>query len=509
MNGLLSWLRVRWLWVLAGIVILLAAIGLIVGLGSDSAPQYKTVKVEKGNIVASVAASGTLSAVVSVQVGSQISGQIKELYADFNTEVKQGQLIARIDPETFEYKVRQAQADLEASRAQIQLQRAEATRHQVNAANAKRDYDRNLLLFDKGFISVGARDTSHTNYSALAEQAKSARAQVAVAEAGLKQKEAMLSQAKIDLERTAIRAPVNGIVIKRSIEKGQTVAASLQSPELFVIAENLTDMQVDTSIDEAEIGRIRDGQKASFTVDAFPGRSFEGTVKRIRKSAQTVSNVVTYMVEIATANPDKELLPGMTANVRIVTDNREDVLRVPNAALRFRPTGTAAQAKASPERSGANAAAQTKAQRERIEKELALNDEQKTKLDAIFNAMREKMGGMRNAQEADRKKLAERARAEMREQVTAILTPEQKQKFDEMNAESAGRRTAGATTAGRIFIMDGGKPKEMSVRAGMTDGTMTEIISPDLKEGMEVIVGTTQGAGAGKAATPPVGPRMF
>ena len=185
MNGLLSWLRVRWLWVLAGIVILLAAIGLIVGLGSDSAPQYKTVKIEKGNIVASVAASGTLSAVVSVQVGSQISGQIKELYADFNTEVKQGQLIARIDPETFEYKVRQAQADVDAARAQIMMQRAEATRYLVNASNAKRDYERNLELFNKGFISTAARDTAHTNYSAQAEQAKSSKAQVAVTEAGL------------------------------------------------------------------------------------------------------------------------------------------------------------------------------------------------------------------------------------------------------------------------------------------------------------------------------------
>jgi len=508
MEWLLNWLRARWVWVLVGFVIVIGAIGLIVGLNGDSAPQYKTAKIEKGTIVASVAASGTLSPVVSVQVGSQVSGQIKELFADFNTEVKQGQLIARIDPETFKYKVRQAQADLDAARAQVMLQQAEAMRYEVNATNAKREYDRNLQLIAKGFLSPAVRDTSQATYSALAEQVKSAKAQVAVAAAGIKQKDAVLAQARVDLERTAIKAPVNGIVIKRSIEKGQTVAASLQSPELFIIAENLADMQVDTSIDEAEIGRIRDDQKVTFTVDAFPGRTFEGTVKRIRKSAQTVSNVVTYMVEVSTANPEKELLPGMTANVRLVTDTREDVLRVPNAALRFKPVGASGQSAAVDSNKAGGGANQIKALRERLEKDLELNEEQKAKMETIFNAMREKMSSMRQATEADRKKLSDRARAEMREQVAAILTPEQKKKFDEINAESSTRRTSG-TTAGRIFVMDANrKPKEISVRVGLTDGTMTEVISPDLKEGMEVIVGTVQ-AGATKVATPPAGPRMF
>lgn len=389
------------------------------------------------------------------------------------------------------------------------MQRAEAMRYQVNADNAKRDYDRNVQLIAKGFLSSAVRDTSLATYNALAEQVKSAKAQVAVAEAGIKQKEAALAQARIDLERTAIRAPVNGIVIKRSIEKGQTVAASLQAPELFVIAENLTDMQVDTSIDEAEIGRIRDGQKTTFTVDAYPGRTFEGVVKQIRKSAQIASNVVTYMVEVATANPNNELLPGMTANVRIVTKTRNDALRVPNAALRFKPAGASSQAAASDSAKGGGGANQVKALRERLEKDLAPSDEQKTKLDAIFAAMQAKMATLRQATEADRKKLIERARTEMRAQVAEILTPEQKTKFDEINAESSSRRTTG-TTAGRIYVMDANrKPKEVSVRAGLTDGSMTEVISSELQEGMEVLIGTLQNQSGSKAAAPPAGPRMF
>ncbi len=511
MNSLRQWLKKRWVWGVIGAAIILAIIGVAFNLNGGATPQYKTAKVEKGTIVASVAASGTLSPVVSVQVGSQISGQIKELFADFNTEVKQGQLIAQIDPDTYEQKVRQAQADMDSAHAQIAMQRAEASRNALNALNAKRDYERNQQLFEKGFISAGARDTYYTTYSALVEQAKSAKAQVAVAEASLKQKQAVLAQAKVDLQRTAIRAPVDGIVIKRSVDKGQTVAASLQAPELFIIAENLTDMQVDTSVDESEIGRIRDGQKATFTVDAFPGRTFEGAVKRIRKSAQTVSNVVTYMVELATANPDQLLLPGMTANVRIVTDTRDNVLRVPNAALRFRAPGTSGKsAEASPVTSKSNLAEQMKAQRERLEKELALSPEQKTKLEALYSAMSDKIAAARNGKEADRKKQSERARAELREQIAMLLTPEQKQKYDAIHAESTSRRATAGTTSGRIYLLgSGGKPQEMTVRVGLTDGTMTEVIASELKEGMEVIVGTSMNAGSDKSSAQPRVPRMF
>ena len=347
-------LKKYWIGILAALIVIASIAGYFYWSKQSSDPQYRMVKIEKGTLVASVAASGTLSPVVSVQVGSQVSGQLKEVLVDFNSLVKKGELIARIDPETFEYRVRQAQADVDAAQAQvltqqaiIAAQRAGLSQAEVNWQEARRDVERKEQLRDKNFISGAEVDKARAVANALAEQVKAAQAQVEVAKAtalnvaaAVKQREAMLAQTRVDLARTEIRAPVNGIVIKRSVDKGQTVAASLQAPELFIIAENLSDMRVDTSIDESEIGKIKLGQKATFTVDAFPGKQFEGKVQQIRKAALTVSNVVTYMVEVNATNPDLLLLPGMTANVRIVTDIRENVLKVSNAALRFRPPPT-------------------------------------------------------------------------------------------------------------------------------------------------------------------------
>jgi HlyD family secretion protein len=305
-------------------------------------------------------------------------------------------------------------------------------------------------------------------------------------------------------------------VIKRSVERGQTVAASLQAPELFIIAENLTDMQVDTSIDESEIGRVQIGQKATFTVDAFPGRTFEGTVRQIRKAAQTVSNVVTYTVVISAANPEKELLPGMTANVRVVTDVRNDVLKVANAALRYRPPGAgndrqspSVPAAAAAGSHGGGGGGQMRALRERLEKDLQLTDTQKAKLDTVFSGMREKMMASREAPEGDRQKIGERNRGEMRAQIMDMLTPEQKKKYEEIIAESSDRRGGGGTR-GRLYTLDEKKqPKVLNVRFGLTDGTSTEVISPEVKEGMDIIIGSAQPQQGG--ARPPQGgpPRLF
>jgi len=343
--------KARW----AGLALLVVLVGAGAwywfGIKKPDAPQYRTATIEKGRLVASVSATGTLAPVISVQVGSQVSGQLKEVLVDFNSQVSKNQLIARIDPESFEYRVRQAQADLDAARAQvatqqanIAAQRAALSQVEVNLADARRDLERKEQLSDKKFLSPAEVDKSRAMVNSMVEQQKSAVAQVDVARANagnaaavVKQREAALSQARVDLERTAIRSPVSGIVIKRSVDKGQTVAASLQAPELFIIAENLADMRVDTAIDESEIGKIIIGQRATFTVDAFPGKTFEGEVRKVRKSAQVISNVVTYLVDVSAPNPEMQLLPGMTANVRIVTDTYEDVLKVPNAAIRFRP----------------------------------------------------------------------------------------------------------------------------------------------------------------------------
>ncbi|MCX7897213.1 MAG: efflux RND transporter periplasmic adaptor subunit [Rhodocyclaceae bacterium] len=300
-------------------------------------PAWKLAKLERGPLTATVAATGTLNPVASVQVSSQISGQIREIFVDFNSPVKTGDLLARIAPETYEHRVRQAEADLEAARALVAVQQAELFRAKVNLAEAERDLKRKETLVAKHYLSPAELDKAMTAYEAARAQLRVVEAQSQNSLALVRQREAQLGQARVDLSRTEIRSPVEGIVVKRSVEPGQTVAASLQAPELFVIAKSLADMQVEAAIDEADIGRVKVGQTAHFTVDAFPGRRFQGTVQQVRKAAQVVSNVVSYTVVISAANPDLSLLPGMTANVKIVIEHKDDVLKAPNAALRFSP----------------------------------------------------------------------------------------------------------------------------------------------------------------------------
>ncbi len=449
--------------------------------------QYRSAKIERGNLQASVSASGAVNPVTQVSVGTQVSGQIKELYVDFNSEVKAGQLIAQIDPETFEFRVRQAMADVDAARAAVLTAQANVlasnaaiSRAQVDVAEAQRDFERKKDLADKQFIAQSEADKARALVNTSGESLKSTQAQLAVtnaqvksAQANVAQRDAALSQARIDLQRTKITSPVNGIVIKRAIEKGQTVAASLQSPELFVIAQNLSDMQVDASIDEADVSRIRTGQRATFTVDAFPGQTFEGEVRQVRKAAQNVANVVTYIAVVGFTNTAGRLLPGMTANVRVVTDSRENVLKIPNSALRVRiagvePAASGASAPGAPSsapktgRSGfsffSEAVAQPAgggggmaAQRERLINELQLSADQQTKLEAISTELRPKFMAMRDMDEAERQGAREKITAEMRSKISAMLTPEQRKKYQEMiaNAPSSGggNRPAAASPA--------------------------------------------------------------
>jgi HlyD family secretion protein len=341
-------------WGIAGLVVAAAA-----GLawwslrGGEGGVAYRSAKIERGGLQAVVSASGLVNPVTQVSVGSQVSGQIKELRVDFNSVVRQGELIARIDPETFEYRVRQSSADVDAARsavltaqAGVRSALASLAKARVDVAQARRDLEQKKGLVAQQFIAPSEVDKAQASVDMLEEsvnvaqaQVEVARAQAGSAESNVKQREALLAQARIDLERTQIRSPVDGIVIKRSIEAGQTVAASLQAPELFVIARNLDDMQVEAAIDESDISRVKTGQKVSFTIDAFPGRGFEGQVGQVRKAAVSAQNVVTYTVVVRFSNPDASVLPGMTANVRIATDTRDAALKVPNAALRVRIAG--------------------------------------------------------------------------------------------------------------------------------------------------------------------------
>ncbi len=486
----------------------------------DSGLKYRFAKVERGPIVASVAASGTVNAVVTVQVGSQVSGQVRELAADFNTVVKKDQVIARIDPATFELRVAQATADLASARSAVAVARANLAAQQAqfalaraNVAEAKRDLERKESLIARGFLSPAERDKAGTVLTTASEQARAQEAQSAVAaaqvdsaRAQVSQRQAVLKQAQVDLDRTFIRAPVDGIVISRSIDAGQTVAASLQAPTLFTIAQDLSHMQVDAAIDEADVGRLALGQTASFTVDAFPGRTFNGEVRQIRKAAQNLQNVVTYTVVIATDNPGQRLLPGMTANVRIVTDQRDSVLKLANAALRFRPPNSGGKTEPpapSATLAGSSSAGVQAAQqfRQKVMTELALDDAQKTRMEQVFAEARPKYMALREiADEGQRRKAGERVRAQIRARIVEVLKPEQKLLYDRIVAEMGGR----ATSAQVWVAGPSGKPQAATVKLGLSDGSSTEIAESVLKEGDEVMIGVVEAPS--KSAG---GPRLF
>ena len=296
------------LYIIAPVLILAALLFWIFALkNGESEAKYLTAEAERGDISIFVTATGTAEAVTTVLVGSQVSGTILALYADFNDRVTKGQVIAQLDPTFLRAQVSQVQADLEKATASVSL--------------SQKEYDRALSLFEKQMISESESDLALTNHELALAQEKSARAN--------------LERARTNLNYATIVSPIDGVVISRDVDVGQTVAASLQAPTLFTIANDLAEMQIETSIDEADIGRIKEGQEAVFTVDAFPDQTFRGTVTQVRLSPEIVQNVVTYDVIIQASNPDLLLKPGMTANVTVLIDQREDILRVPTAALRF------------------------------------------------------------------------------------------------------------------------------------------------------------------------------
>ncbi len=521
-----------------------------------AAPKYRTARVEQGPLTAAVSATGNVNAVTTVQVGSQVSGQIKELSADFNTLVKKNQIIARIDPEIFEAKVNQARADVASSQAAVmnqeaQVQKAKAdvenaraalaearantAKAQVAVADARRDFDRKTELFRRELIAKSDLDSSQAAYDsalALVDAAKAKEqslaagiqsalaqlrvtgAQLQAARAQVDQKKAALVQAQVDLDHTTIRAPVNGVVVSRAVDVGQTVAASLQAPTLFTIAEDLTKMQVEVSVDEADIGRIKLEDRAAFTVDSFPGQTFTGLVVQIRKAALVVQNVVTYTVVVAVDNPGGRLLPGMTANVKMIVAEKPSVLKVPNSALRFRPAGsdsgpatgaaprTGAAAVAEP-RQGGGGGRQTPEQiRERLVKGLGLSAEQQKKLDPILADSRQQMMALQALPDQERQAQARKIREASRVRIREILTPEQRSKYDESSGGGEARGDPRSGAPGRVWVLDGDKVKPIALTLGISDGAATEVLRGELKEGQEIIVGAV-GSAKPAAGAPP------
>jgi HlyD family secretion protein len=414
--------------------------------------EFDTATVDRGRIVSRVTATGTLSALVTVQVGTQVSGTVEKLFVDWNSPVKKGQLIAKIDPQLFQAALEQAQANFEA--AQGNLVKAEAQER-----DAGRQFEREKGLLDRKLVAQADYDTSQANLEV-------AKGSTAAARGSMAQAKAALFQAKVNLDMTRIVSPTDGTVISRSVDVGQTVAASLAAPTLFVIAQDLRQMQVDTSVAEADVGKLSAGMPATFTVDAFTGEHFRGKVRQIRNAPTTLQNVVTYDAVIDVANPDLKLRPGMTANITFISAEKDDVLRVPNAAMRFRPAPEIFTALGLPVPATVRDAANRKAA-------------------GAAGAGNGAGGGARSGGGSG-------ARAGGAPGAAGG------------HGRPFGRGDA-PTDRRTVWLLRDGTPQMVSLRIGLSDGNLTELLEGDLHEG-DVVVVDAAASDAQPEGAPPTGP---
>lgn len=434
----MKWLRSKTFWAVVVLAGLAAGTTKVVLKRRAAKPPvlWESAAVDRGRIVARVTATGILSALVTVQVGSQVSGRVQQLFVDFNSPVKKGQIIAKIDPQLF-------QASLEQARANFAAAQGTLLKAKVQANQAELDFKRQQNLAERKLVAPADFDTATSNLAA-------AKAQIAVNLGNLQQAKAALNQARVNLAYTNIISPTDGVVISRSVDVGQTVAASLAAPTIFVIAEDLRKMQVDTSVAEADVGKLTAGMDATFVVDAYPGERFKGKVRQIRNAAQTLQNVVTYDAVIDVDNSELKLRPGMTANVNFVFANREDVLRIPNAALRFRPSNE------------------------------------------VFTALKlEPPKRTRGGDGADGAKGTSGGRTKAVGGMGA-------------HVGSGGGAPASVDDAPDrkvVWVLKGGLPSSTRVKIGTTDGTKTEVVECPLAEGDQVITDATL-TDAAKSSSP-------
>jgi len=409
--------------------ILIVVTGIVLGLtvfkpNKNNLTKYKTEALDKGNIEALVVTTGALNPVIIVDVGSQVSGKIEKLYVDFNSKVRKGQVVAELEQTQFLTRVKQNEANYLNAKASLEKSR-------ISCENLKRKLTRALDLFEKNLVSFEDKETAETQYL-------SAQADIKSAEARLEQAKSQLETSNVDLTYTIIKSPIDGVVINRNINEGQTVAASFQAPVLFQIANDLSKMQVECSVDEADIGKIKEGQKVRFTVDAFPDENFTGEIKQVRYSPEIVQNVVTYTTIVEVNNPEMKLRPGMTATVSIVAGEAKNALRVPNAALRFTPP---------------------------------LSPEEWSELMASM-----RQGMSRGGADSHR--------------------PEGSRPGQKASGMGGFGMMQGARMKqfGRVWFEDeNGKLKLAFIRTGVTDNSYTEIVSGNLKEGQLVITGESSG----------------
>ncbi|MEN1926007.1 efflux RND transporter periplasmic adaptor subunit [Luteimonas sp. MJ293] len=473
--------------IVAGVLLAAAAVWMWQQRGAaGDEGNWRTTTIEQGNIRVAISATGTLSATSTVVVGSQVSGQVTDVLVDFNDTVSRDQVIARIDPSSYD-------AQIEQGNAQIASARASLAQAQATLANAEADYQRKAGLGERQLVARSDIDLAR----AALDQA---RAQVASAQAQIRQQTASTRTVQVNLDRTVIRSPVDGVVLTRTIEPGQTVAASLQAPELFTIAEDLAKMQIELAVDEADIGQVQEGQQVSFTVDAFPGRQFRGEVLQVRLAATDTNNVITYPVVVSVDNSDGTLLPGLTVNAGIEISRRDDVLLVSNAALRYQP----AEADVSTPQGATGARGGMDDELQRLASGLSLTAQQRTAFDAALEDIRARAearraaappqgggagmfgGGMRRSggagmQAQMRQRMVQRYQQDFAD-FRATLDDDQRAAWDSELALMGSARFA------PLYRLVDGAPQMVTVRIGASDGSNTEV-SGDIAEGDIVVTG--------------------
>ncbi|MDR1075032.1 MAG: efflux RND transporter periplasmic adaptor subunit [Xanthomonadaceae bacterium] len=459
-----------------------------------TANSYRTSAVEQGNIRVAISSTGTLSAISTVTVGSQISGQVIEVLADYNDVVKKDQVIARIDPKTYE-------AQIEQGNAQIASARASLAQSQATLKNAELDYQRKAELGVQRLVAQSDVDLAR----AALDQA---RAQVNSAQAAIRQQTASTETTQVNLDRTVIRSPVDGVVLTRSIEPGQTVAASLQAPELFTIAEDLGKMKIELSVDESDIGQVKAGQNVTFTADAFPNRQFTGRVDQVRLAATTASNVVTYPVIVTVDNSDGVLLPGLTVNAEIEVDKRDNVLKIPNSALRYKPATTSTVTAPTP--GSVRGSSGVIDDLVRVADQLRLDATQKGLFDVAIAEARERQSARQSQSGQSNGNRggpggpppgpggADVSSAEIQAQIRQRMADRFREGFAGFrNSLSDTQRKEWDLTLSdlvnakrtEVYRLVDDRPQAVMVRLGASDGTMTEVSGGGLQAGDQIITG--------------------
>jgi HlyD family secretion protein len=509
-------------------VLFVAAIGAGVGAyyvrRGNTELQINTAPVTRGDIVDSVGATGTLQAVTTVMVGSQLSGNISWLGADFNSIVKKGQVIARVEPSVFEAQLQQARANLAQARANLVKAQSDLERTKVQLTDAQQKYSRAKELGSRQLLPQSELDAAKVAVDTAEAMLASQQATVTQAQAGVAQSQAQVNQNQVNLDHTVIVAPIDGIVTQRSVDVGQTVAASMQAPILFVIAADLTKMQVNANIDEADVGRIRPGQHVTFHVDAYPTESFDGTVSQVRLQPVVVQNVTTYGTVIDVPNPELKLKPGMTANVKVEIAKRSGALRVPNAALRFRPTPEvfAALNQVVPPEAGGNRGGRGTQQRtatgttgaEAVPAPTGSTGEQSRPDQGRGPSAGSGQGGEGRGN-FDPARAMERFKAMSPDEQQQFIARMKERGRDTTAFEAAKsspspaakeKKAAGGSaqtidalfaplatteTRGRAWLFMNHQLKPVNMRLGISDGTHTEILSSELQENMEVVTSAT------------------